>query len=166
MKATHTSASSFDIRSGSVRCVSSKLNPLDFKARNKLCKALHKFFKEAKQYLPFGKCQSEDFDAQIAGISIVISVYLMLTLRKRFQAYEGLGKIFIDVQNEIIEFTLWERIWGLFLELQMSILKSWDIDLEKVINDVILDESLLKFLTIILEQQSEKLTSGFINKAA
>ena len=90
----------------------------------------------------------------------------MLTLRKRFQAYEGLGKIFIDVQHEIIEFTLWERIWGLFLELQMSILKAWDIDLEKVIHDVILDDSLLKFLTIILEQQSEKLTSGFVNKAA
>ena len=124
------------------------------------------FFKEAKQYLHLGKCQSEDFDAQIAGISIVISVYLMLTLRKRFQAYEGLGKIFIDVQHEIIEFTLWERIWGLFLELHMSILKAWDVDLEKVINDVILDDSLLKYLTIILEQQSERSTSGFINKAA
>ena len=48
----------------------------------------------------------------------------------------------------------------------MSILKAWDIDLEKVIHDVILDDSLLKFLTIILEQQSEKLTSGFVNKAA
>ena len=127
---------------------------------------MHKLFKEAKQYLHLGKCQSEDFDAQIAGISIVISVYLMLTLRRRFQAYEGLGKIFIDVQHEIIEFTLWERIWGLFLELQMSILKAWDIDLEKVINDVILDDSLLKFLTVILEQQSEKLTPGFVNKAA
>ncbi|NCB44854.1 MAG: transposase [Clostridia bacterium] len=125
------------------------------------------FFKEAKQYLQLGKCPSEDFDAQIAGISIVISVYLMLTLRKRFQAYEGLGKIFIDVQHEIIEFTLWERIWGLFLELQMSILKAWDIDLEKVISDVILDDTVLKFLTIILEQQSEKMmTSGFVNQAA
>jgi hypothetical protein len=124
------------------------------------------FFKEAKQYLHLGKCQSEDFDAQIAGISIVICAYIMLNLRKRFQAYEGLGKIFLDVQHEIIEFTLWERIWGLFVELQTSILKAWGIDLEKVINDVILDESLLKFLTNILEQHIQKPTDGIITEAA
>ena len=124
------------------------------------------FFKEAKQYLNLGKCQSEDFDAQIADISVAISVYIMLTLRKRFQAYEGFGKIFTDVQNEIIEFTLWERLWGIFLELQLSILKTWNIDLEKVISDAIMDESVLQFLLLILEQQSEKVKSEAVNHAA
>jgi len=113
------------------------------------------FFKEAKQYLHLGKCQSEDFDAQIADISIVISAYLMLTLRRRFQAYEGLGKIFIDVQHEIIEFTLWERIYGLFVELQASVLKRWNVDLEKLMEDVIMEESEQLFLMAILERQSE-----------
>ena len=124
------------------------------------------FFKEAKQYLHLGKCQSEDFDAQVAGISVVMCAYLMLNLRKRFQSYEGLGKIFIDVQHEIIEFTLWERIWGLFVELQTCVLKAWGIDLEKLINDVILDESQLKILTFILEQQSKMVSSESITKAA
>lgn len=124
------------------------------------------FFKEAKQYLHLGKCQSEDFDAQVAGISVVMCAYLMLNLRKRFQSYEGLGKIFIDVQHEIIEFTLWERIWGLFVELQTCILKAWGIDLEKLINDVIFDESQLKILTFILEQQSKMVSSESITKAA
>ena len=124
------------------------------------------FFKEAKQYLNLGKCQSEDFDAQIADISIAISVYIMLTLRRRFQAYEGFGKIFTDVQHEIIELTLWERLWGIFLELQMSILKTWNIDLEKVISDAILDESVLQFILLILEQRSEKLKSNTIKQAA
>ena len=114
------------------------------------------FFKESKQYLNLGKCQSEDFDAQIAAISIAMSVYIMLTLRRRFQAYEGFGKIFIDVQHEIIELTLWERLWGIFQQLQISILKTWNIDLEKVISDVIADEALLKFLLIIFENESEK----------
>jgi hypothetical protein len=35
-----------------------------------LCKALHKFFKECKQYLLLGKCQSLDFDAQIADTTL------------------------------------------------------------------------------------------------
>lgn len=124
------------------------------------------FFKEAKQYLHLGKCQSEDFDAQIADISIVMSVYIMLSLRRRFQAYEGFGKIFIDVQHEIIEFTLWERIWGLFLELQLSILRTWGIDLEMVIQNVIADESMMKVLKAILEHHSENLTTDFVDKAA
>lgn len=124
------------------------------------------FFKEAKQYLHLGKCQSEDFDAQVAGISVVMCAYLMLNLRKRFQAYEGLGKIFVDVQHEIIEFTLWERIWGLFVELHTCILKAWGIDLEKLINEIILDESQLKILTFILEQQAKMSTSVEIDKAA
>ena len=112
------------------------------------------FFKEAKQYLHLGKCQSADFDAQITDISIVISAYLMLCLRRRFQAYEGMGKIFIDVQHEIIEFTLWERIWGLFIELQASILNKWNVDLEALMETVILDESEQLFLIAILERQS------------
>ncbi len=124
------------------------------------------FFKEAKQYLNLGKCQSEDFDAQIADSSIVMSVYIMLTLRKRFLAYEGLGKIFTDVQHEIIELTLWERLWGIFLELQMSILKVWNVDLEKVLSDAILDEKVLQFLLLMLEQQSEMQESNVNIKVA
>lgn len=113
------------------------------------------FFKEAKQNLHLGKCQSGNFDAQIADISIVFSAYLMLSLRRRFQSYEGMGKIFVDVQYELIEFTLWERLWGLFLELQVSILQKWNVDLEKLMLDVIMDESEQLFLLAILERQSE-----------
>ena len=113
------------------------------------------FFKEAKQYLHLGKCQSVDFDAQITDTSIIIGAYLMLCLRRRFQAYEGMGKIFIDVQHEIIEFTLWERLWGLFIELQASVLKAWNVDLEALMENVILDESQQLVLNALLERQSE-----------
>ena len=78
----------------------------------------------------------------------------MLCLRRRFQAYEGMGKIFIDVQHEIIEFTLWERLWGLFIELQASIFNKLNVDLEALMETVILNESEQMFLIAILEQQS------------
>jgi len=124
------------------------------------------FFKEAKQYLHLGKCQSEDFDAQIADMTIVISTYLMLTLRRRFQAYEGLGKIFVDVQHELIEFTLWERIFGLFLELHASALIKWNIDIELLMKDIILDDAEQLFILAILEQQSKTLNEQNLKKVA
>ena len=90
----------------------------------------------------------------------------MLTLRRRFQAYEGFGKIFVDVQHEIIELTLWERIWGIFLELQLSILKIWNVDLEKLISDVIIDDNLFQILLKILEADSNNIKSNIFKDAA
>jgi hypothetical protein len=48
----------------------------------------------------------------------------------------------------------------------MSILKAWNVDLEKVISDVILDDTVLQFLLLILEKQSEQIKSSTNNKAA
>jgi len=46
---------------------------------------LHKAFKEAKQLLGLGKCQSNDFDAQIADTTITMIQHLLLTLKYRFE---------------------------------------------------------------------------------
>lgn len=80
----------------------------------------------------------------------------MLSLRRRFQAYEGMGKIFIDVHmNEIIELTLWERLRGLFIEgvkfirniqLQSGILKKLNVDLEEMLKIIIIDVPKQMFL--------------------
>jgi hypothetical protein len=51
-------------------------------------KAFHNFFKEAKQLLGLGKCQSNDFDAQIADTTITLIQYILLTLKFRFEHYE------------------------------------------------------------------------------
>jgi len=40
------------------------------------------FFKESKQYLNLGKCQSNDFDAQIADTTISLTQYIILSLYK------------------------------------------------------------------------------------
>lgn len=46
---------------------------------------------EARQLLEMGNCQSNDFDAQIAGTSITLIQYKVLTLRYRFDHYESMG---------------------------------------------------------------------------
>jgi len=64
------------------------------------------FFKEAKQYFGLGKSQSQDFDAQIADISIAIIQYNVFSLAKRIEAYETLGGLFKEIRGQITEYNL------------------------------------------------------------
>ena len=80
-------------------------------------------FKEAKQLLGLGNCQSNDFDAQIADVTITMIQYILLTLRFRYDIYETKGKLFEQVRNEYVMQRLNERLWGLFQEL-MNILET------------------------------------------
>jgi predicted nucleic acid-binding Zn finger protein len=43
------------------------------------------FFKDAKQLLGLGRCQSNDFDAQIADTTITLIQHILLTLKYRFE---------------------------------------------------------------------------------
>jgi hypothetical protein len=87
------------------------------------------FFKESKQYLNLGGCQSNDFDAQIADITIAMIQYIMLTVKKRFGDYESKGQLFRELEEKVIEYTLAQRLWGLFLEVIVELLADFNIDL-------------------------------------
>ena len=52
------------------------------------------FFKEAKQLLGLGRCQSNDFDAQIADTTITMIQHILLTLQYRMEHYESKGALF------------------------------------------------------------------------
>ena len=82
------------------------------------------FFREAKQYLGLGKCQSQDFDAQIASITITFILYTLLAYLKRMEDYETLGELFRLTQQDICEKNLAERLWELFEELLATIIKA------------------------------------------
>jgi len=75
------------------------------------------FFKESKQLLGLGKCQSNDFDAQIAHTTMVMIGYILMTLRHRFDQYETKGGVFTGTQQDMLSLRLNERLWGLFIEL-------------------------------------------------
>ena len=87
------------------------------------------FFKESKQYLNMGRCQSNDFDAQIADITIGMIQYIMLTVKKRFGDYESKGTLFRELEEKVIEYTLAQRLWGLFLEVIVDLMAEFNIDL-------------------------------------
>ncbi|MDI6915824.1 MAG: transposase [Desulfitobacteriaceae bacterium] len=80
------------------------------------------FFKEAKQHLKLGTCQSRDFDAQIAHVSSCYLLYILLAYFRRVNAYESLGGVFHVIKDELLEKNLAERIWNLFEELLQVII--------------------------------------------
>ena len=113
------------------------------------------FFKETKQHLGLGKDQSRDFDGQIASFTCVFLVYIMVSLRRRFSAYESMGDLFRKIESEILETTLTERLWGLFVELQNSILQVMGISFDDLIQMMLCNEQVEeKMIGILMEMKS------------
>jgi hypothetical protein len=75
------------------------------------------FFKEAKQHLKLGTCQSRDFDAQIAHITTTYFLYILLSYFRRINSYESLDGLFAAIKDELIEKNVAQRLWELFEEL-------------------------------------------------
>jgi len=90
---------------------------------NALCKALHKRIKESKYLLGLGKCQSNDFDAQIADTTITMLQYILLTMRYCIENYESMQGLFSELTEEVIQERLDRRLWGLFIEI-LNIIES------------------------------------------
>lgn len=107
-------------------------------------------FKEAKQHLNLGKGQANDFDSQIADTVISMMQYIVLTLHKRFQAYETLGELFRANKQYFLEATLAKRLWGFFLQLLHEIAALLEIDIEqlmrKTLNQKEVEHKIFKML--------------------
>jgi hypothetical protein len=97
------------------------------------------FFKESKQYLGLGKCQSVDFDAQMAATTISFIQYIMLSLHKRYNAYESIGGLFKQCKTNTQEAILAERIWVEALELIFHFIVELElpVELEELLEKII-----------------------------
>ena len=74
-------------------------------------------FRECKQYLHLGKCQSQDFDAQIAGATTTFMLYTFLSYLKRKQDYATLGDVLSLLHEDACKKNLAERLFELFEDL-------------------------------------------------
>jgi len=96
-------------------------------------------FKECKQLLKLGKCQSSNLDAQIAETTISLIQYIMLSLKHRFEVYESKGEIFKELHQQAVISTLNERLWGLLLEIIKVVEEFFEIEenmlMKKILND-------------------------------
>jgi hypothetical protein len=79
--------------------------------------AIEVFFKECKQLLRLGKCESRHFEAQIASATLCILQYNVLSVVKRFDGYESFGALFRQSNAETLELTIKERILLIIKEI-------------------------------------------------
>ena len=80
------------------------------------------FFKETKQQLKLGTCQSRDFDAQIAHVTTCYLLYIFLAYFRRVNDYESLDGVFKKIKDELVEKNLAERLWEMFEQLLQVII--------------------------------------------
>jgi hypothetical protein len=105
------------------------------------------FFKDVKQNLYFGKCQSNDFDAHIASLSICFMNYMLLSLEKRFDSYESVGQLFKAIKDMVLESTITEKLHQLFIDLYTSILAELGVDWEIFFSKLVESEFFLHNIT-------------------
>lgn len=105
------------------------------------------FFKESKQHLGLGKCQSQDFDAQIAAITLCMMQYNLLSVVKRFHDYETLGGLFRATQRDTLKLTVSEQIWQIIIEFVAVLSEIFDMDTEMIMEKLFSEnQKLTKYL--------------------
>lgn len=118
--------------------------------------AIEVFFKEAKQLLGLGKCQSTNFDVQVAHTTITMIQYLMLSLKHRMEAYETIGGMFKDIEHQLIEHKINERILVLIGEILCVLeLIVGDIDFIEVTERLIQNSEVFNFLEKVPRQDKQ-----------
>jgi hypothetical protein len=101
------------------------------------------FFKECKQYLRLGKCESLDFDAQIAASTIAMLQYNLFSVVKRFECYESFGALFRTAKAEILELNVKERIWLIIKDILTVMADYFEVDIEFATKHILSDNKQL-----------------------
>lgn len=105
------------------------------------------FFKETKQLLGLGKCQSTNFDVQIAQTTITMMRYLLISLKHRMEAYQTIGGIFKDLKQDYIEHKLNKRLMLVIVDiLEVLDLLIEDVDIYSIARRLVLYSDSLSFL--------------------
>ena len=109
------------------------------------------FFKESKQLLNLGGCQSSNFDAQIADTTITMIAYILLAFRFRYDNYETMGELFRAMNAETLQKTIDIRLWELFIELVNSICQLIEKDFEDVMDLILRKPQMAQWVENMIE---------------
>ena len=97
-------------------------------------------YRECKQHLGLGRCQSNDFDALIADTTLTFATYTMLALYKRVNEYETMGALFRSLQEEVFAVTLWQRFLPVIEKILRQLCDLLDIDFQETMKTVCTDK--------------------------
>jgi hypothetical protein len=107
------------------------------------------FFKECKQYLHLGRCESRDFDAQIATTTICMLQYNLFSIVKRFESYESFGALFRQAKTETLELNVKERIFLIIKEIITTLADYFEFETDILLKNILADnEQITKLLNL------------------
>ena len=108
--------------------------------------------KEMKQNLKLGKNQCRDSAGQIAGISLCVLQYNILSYVKRNESYETVGGLLAEVTKNSAEFSVAERIWLLIIEVIVVISEALNCDAMALTEHVILDDKQIRVVKLAFDK--------------
>ena len=113
------------------------------------------FFKESKQYLNLGKSCSSDFDGQIADATLSMMQHIMLTFFKRMNYQQSFGELFKAISNEMIESSLAEKLWEIFLQVIKELGEILKLDIFEIHEEMMRNEKAMVFIKQLIFQKSD-----------
>lgn len=112
-------------------------------------------FRECKQYLELGRCQSPDLNVQIADCTLAFIGYTIISLRKRFSDYETFGDLFRDIRDSFQERTFIERLLPMIADLLEEIAGLFGSTLDELLERITADEETRQTFERILRFNQE-----------
>jgi hypothetical protein len=97
------------------------------------------FYKDAKQYLQLGKCQSTSLDSQIGATTLAMMQYIMLVLYKQMHYDKTLGSLFDLISNQAAEENITRYLLEIFWEIVHGIGELLNVDCMELLEQMIRD---------------------------
>lgn len=111
--------------------------------------AIEVSYKEQKELLGLGKCQSQNFNAQIGSVTLSMIQYNILSIVKRFNSYETIGALFDEAVTGTVEFSVTEKIWKMLLEAIFIVSEKFSIYAPDLLSAIIEgDEAIMALMRL------------------
>ena len=108
--------------------------------------AIEVSYKELKQHLGLGKCQSTNFNAQIADTTFSLLAYNTLSHEKAINNYQTIGQLFEKASKNWLSPTLMQRYWDHVHQILLQISELFEIDFNDILEKIFLKDNFLKKL--------------------
>jgi DDE family transposase len=101
-------------------------------------------FKELKQLMKYGKCQSTNFDAQISDITFCLMSYNHLSQIKAINEYQSIGFLFQEISQNQISPTLMQRFWTQHYVAMQRLANLIDKNVDELLDNIVQNSSFFK----------------------
>jgi hypothetical protein len=115
------------------------------------------FYKDAKQYLQLGKCQSTSLDSQIGATTLAMMQYIMLILYKQMHYGKTLGSLFDLISSQAEEENITRYLLEIFWEIVHGIGELLNVDCMELLEEMIRDnkkaEEIMRLFSPLFEKK-------------